>query len=189
VTRGTCPLLTSALHSLAPSVSLRSRSSLLFRLLRHIDIQTPPFFLSRQPPFGWYAEAVVCLVYLEDCAASRDGFSLQAAGCRWFSRGGTSQELIAPVNVIFYNSSSEDMGTKKSLTPVLSDITRIDRRLLLGEKSLSDYSVAQRMSWASGRQTTRTEDRAYALRGNFNVHMPLLYDASTLRSTRCSNET
>jgi hypothetical protein len=40
---------------------------------------------------------------------------------------------------------------------------------------LEQASVAKRMSWASGRSTTREEDIAYCLLGIFNVNMPLLY--------------
>lgn len=39
----------------------------------------------------------------------------------------------------------------------------------------SEISIAQRMSWASKRVTTRVEDVAYCLLGLFNVNMPLLY--------------
>lgn len=40
---------------------------------------------------------------------------------------------------------------------------------------LQDYCVAQKMSWASSRETTRGEDIAYCLMGLFEVNMPLLY--------------
>src|SRR3569833_418276 len=36
-------------------------------------------------------------------------------------------------------------------------------------------AVAQRMSWAAGRRTTRAEDEAYCLMGIFGINMPLLY--------------
>lgn len=46
-------------------------------------------------------------------------------------------------------------------------------------RSLSDVlqscSIAQRMSWAARRNTTRIEDAAYCLLGIFGVNMPLLY--------------
>lgn len=35
--------------------------------------------------------------------------------------------------------------------------------------------MANRMAWASKRETTREEDMAYCLMGLFNVNMPLLY--------------
>lgn len=40
---------------------------------------------------------------------------------------------------------------------------------------LSQWSIAQRISWAARRQTTRKEDQAYCLLGLFGVNMPLLY--------------
>ena len=47
--------------------------------------------------------------------------------------------------------------------------------MLCGTKGLTDYSIAQRMSWASRRVTTRDEDIAYCLLGIFDVNMPLIY--------------
>jgi hypothetical protein len=56
----------------------------------------------------------------------------------------------------------------------ISEITEIQVEALIGA-SLEDFSVAQRMCWASRRQTTRIEDEAYSLMGIFGVHMPMLY--------------
>lgn len=42
-------------------------------------------------------------------------------------------------------------------------------------RALGYCSVAQKMSWAARRQTTRPEDEAYSLLGLFGVNMPLLY--------------
>lgn len=36
-------------------------------------------------------------------------------------------------------------------------------------------SIAQRMSWAARRRTSRLEDEAYCLMGIFGINMPLLY--------------
>lgn len=58
---------------------------------------------------------------------------------------------------------------------LLSDITGIDIEILGHENPLSSVPVAQRMSWAAGRQTTKIEDLAYCLFGIFDVNMPLLY--------------
>ena len=52
--------------------------------------------------------------------------------------------------------------------------TGIEKYILLGGDVMR-CSVAQRMSWASKRETTRTEDLAYCLLGIFGVNMPLLY--------------
>lgn len=48
-------------------------------------------------------------------------------------------------------------------------------RHLMEPSTTSHASVAQRMSWASRRVTTRHEDIAYCLLGLFDVHMPLIY--------------
>ena len=94
--------------------------------------------------------------------------------CRWFTRGWTLQELLAPNIVEFYTEEWREIGTKESLAPQLSSATDIPVRILRGASLLS-CSVAERLSWASTRQTTRVEDQAYCLLGLFGVNMPLLY--------------
>jgi hypothetical protein len=49
-------------------------------------------------------------------------------------------------------------------------------------------SIAQRMSWASRRETTRSEDIAYCLMGIFDVNMPLLYGEGTKAFVRLQEE-
>ncbi|KAH9234052.1 hypothetical protein K456DRAFT_1910231 [Colletotrichum gloeosporioides 23] len=58
---------------------------------------------------------------------------------------------------------------------LLSEITSINHDILSMSQDLNDFSVAERMSWASGRETTRPEDLAYCLLGIFGVNMPMLY--------------
>lgn len=50
------------------------------------------------------------------------------------------------------------------------------------------YCVAQRMSWAPHRQTTREEDQAYCLLGLFNVYMPLVYGEGSKAFSRLQEE-
>jgi hypothetical protein len=85
------------------------------------------------------------------------------------------QELIAPPTLHFFDSAWCAIGTKRSLIDLLSEITRIDSSVLDGTVPLSAFSVAQKMSWAAPRQTTRTEDIAYCLFGIFDLNLPLLY--------------
>jgi hypothetical protein len=94
---------------------------------------------------------------------------------RWFQRGWTLQELIAPGDVIFYDRDWNELGTKRERCAWVSQITGIDEDILLNLRRLNSCSIAQRMSWASTRETTREEDIAYSLMGIFEVHMPLLY--------------
>ena len=128
--------------------------------------------------FSWYQKADVCYVYLSDYLfPARKDNSLDEEGfknSRWFTRGWTLQELIAPESVIFFNNTWHDIGTKHSLGSLISEITEIQVEALMGAK-LEEFSVAQRMCWASRRQTSRIEDEAYSLMGIFGVHMPMLY--------------
>ncbi|PVH97756.1 hypothetical protein DM02DRAFT_684422, partial [Periconia macrospinosa] len=82
-------------------------------------------------------------------------------------------ELLAPENVVFYDHIWKDCGTKQSLAGLIANITGIDKRLLSGEARINEYSVTQKMSWASLSQTTRAEDVAYSLLGIFEISMPL----------------
>jgi hypothetical protein len=84
------------------------------------------------------------------------------------------QELIAPKVVEFYTGDWVEIGTKQSLAVLLSEITGIPAEVLRGKSPIT-CSVAERISWASERQTTREEDLGYSLLGLFNVNMPMLY--------------
>ncbi|KAK4227741.1 HET domain-protein, partial [Podospora fimiseda] len=95
--------------------------------------------------------------------------------CRWFTRGWTLQELIAPKRLGFYDKDWKFQGEKSDLSEVLSEITGIGKEVLMDEAMLGTVSVARRMSWASKRRTTRVEDMAYCLLGIFGVQLPLLY--------------
>ena len=58
---------------------------------------------------------------------------------------------------------------------LLSSITGIGSRYLVGPPTVREASVAMKMSWASKQTTTRKEDLAYCLLGLLNVNIPLLY--------------
>jgi hypothetical protein len=122
--------------------------------------------------YKWYQEAEVCYVYLADVFPDISTSSF--AKSRWFTRGWTLQELIAPSSVIFFDAHWRDIGTKASLVKPIAEITGIHIDALSNGR-VSRFSVAQRMSWASRRETTREEDIAYCLLGIFSINMPLLY--------------
>lgn len=126
--------------------------------------------------FRWYRDAEICYVYLADIAASGStpDDHLLFPKSRWFTRGWTLQELIAPAIVSFYSNDWTFLGTKHHLTELISKITGIEEAILTGG-NLDHASVAKKMSWASRRVTTRTEDIAYCLLGIFGVNMPLIY--------------
>jgi hypothetical protein len=128
--------------------------------------------------YAWYRDSAICFAYLSDFQLpqrSRYWNEEDLGKSRWFKRGWTLQELIAPEYLVFYGSWWRPFGTKKELADVISKVTGIGVGLLRGQKSLNEYSCAQKMSWAAFRQTTRVEDRAYSLLGLFNICFPPLY--------------
>ncbi|KAL9082689.1 MAG: hypothetical protein Q9159_006229 [Coniocarpon cinnabarinum] len=131
--------------------------------------------------FEWYKNAEVCFAYLSDYpSAGIQCFS----DSRWFSRGWTLQELVAPKNVMFFTKDWNVIGDKEALRNQIESRTRISRRFLSQRESISNASVSQRMSWASNRQTSEPEDVAYCLLGLFGVNMPLLYGEGAARAFR-----
>ncbi|KAI8943839.1 hypothetical protein NX059_001812 [Plenodomus lindquistii] len=129
--------------------------------------------------FRWYQNAKICYVYLTDVkdgASGGDGDDKVEAlkKSRWFTRGWTLQELLAPSSVDFFSSDGMKLGTKESLKDVVHQITRLPVEALTG-RSLSTFRINDRFSWAQDRQTTRGEDSAYCLLGIFGIYMPLIY--------------
>jgi hypothetical protein len=126
--------------------------------------------------YRWYQQSAVCYVFLADVSSDKPEIKVQFKSSRWFTRGWTLQELIAPQNVVFYSKEWRILGTKSDdeMTIFLSLITRIDEEYVNG-KDINLASISKRMSWASSRRTTRTEDIAYCLLGIFDLNMPLLY--------------
>ena len=98
----------------------------------------------------------------------------EVARSRWFTRGWTLQELLAPHTVEFYNHSWIFLGSKHNYTHQIADITGIHHKIL-EDSAISSTNVAQKMSWAANRTTTRKEDMAYCLLGLFDVNMALIY--------------
>ena len=129
--------------------------------------------------YRWYSESKLCIAYLQDVTSSAD-----IGQSEWFNRGWTLQELIAPKNVRFYGRNWNFMGDKDSLSQVLASKTGIPSDILKRKTAPRSCSVAQRMSWAAKRTTTRIEDRAYSLMGLFDVNMPMVYGERELAFMR-----
>ena len=119
--------------------------------------------------FQWYQKAGICYAYLEDVPVK------SFATSRWFTRGWTLQELLAPPDVIFYGEKWTLLGEKLILASLIAEVTKIGKETIVDRTRLRYNSIAQRMSWASKRKTTRMEDIAYCLLGICGVNMPLLY--------------
>ncbi|KAK1759798.1 heterokaryon incompatibility protein-domain-containing protein [Echria macrotheca] len=77
--------------------------------------------------FVWYAEAYVCYAFLSDY---KSRLKLSECRPRWFQRGWTLQELIAPVEVIFYDSQWTPFGNRTELLDELSLIVKVDQQVL-----------------------------------------------------------
>ncbi|KAI6000061.1 heterokaryon incompatibility protein-domain-containing protein [Pisolithus albus] len=132
--------------------------------------------------YRWYQKAQICYAYLHDVGESIfptngdvEKFDESNGWPEWFVRGWTLQELIAPQEVKFFNKDWVHIGSKRQLAPTLACVTGIPRKVLTSGLARKHFSVAQIMSWAANRRTTREEDRAYSLMGLFGVNMPMLY--------------
>lgn len=142
--------------------------------------------------FQWYRKSAICYIYLADVTAEDDPFDDQSEfrRSRWFGRGWTLQELLAPMKLAFFDKAWIELAIgrlTRSMSPrlddnyrdpllfyLLSDITNIpEKALRTGD--FSQFCAAARLAWAADRSTTRIEDRAYSLLGLLEVHMPLLY--------------
>ncbi|CAG9947518.1 unnamed protein product [Clonostachys rosea f. rosea IK726] len=127
--------------------------------------------------FKWYQNSETCYVYLSDVSEnqSRPGWELSFRKCKWFTRGWTLQELLAPAKIKFFSRKAEYLGDKQSLGQLIHDITKIPIEALHGSCPLSKVATKDRCAWMNGRDTTRPEDQAYALLGIVDAYLPLMY--------------
>jgi Heterokaryon incompatibility protein (HET) len=130
--------------------------------------------------FRWYRDAAHCYVYLSDVLAGEQSqlpeseWEQAFKQSRWFTRGWTLQELLAPRLVQFFSSDGKEIGSKDSLKGWIYDVTGIAIQALQGSP-LSQFSTQERSSWAEKRETTVEEDQVYCLLGIFEVFLPLIY--------------
>ena len=128
--------------------------------------------------FRWYSKAEICYAYLSDVKLApgnnpdlpmtgRDDFLKNS---RWFTRGWTLQELLAPSLVVFFDSNWRSIGDKVSYCDTISCITGIDKGVLLDSSKIFNEPYATRMFWAAKRETTIPEDTAYCLMGILCAH-------------------
>ncbi|KAI0755350.1 hypothetical protein C8Q80DRAFT_428126 [Daedaleopsis nitida] len=136
--------------------------------------------------FSYYSLAAICYAYLQDVEASNA--ESQWKRSRWFTRGWTLQELIAPNHVLLLYQDWTPKGMKADLAEALEDLTCIPAGILQMTEELSNYSVGERMEWAAKRETTRREDEAYCLMGIFDINMPTLYGEGSKAFRRLQEE-
>ena len=130
--------------------------------------------------YKWYANSYLCIVYLAESTSYADW-----VGDSWFTRGWTLQELLAPKRLKFYDKSwrpfiplgiDDDRKSVDIILP-LENVTGISKTVLTADNShgVQGHSFWEIMSWASKRQTTRIEDRAYCLIGLFHISLTIAY--------------
>ena len=125
--------------------------------------------------YRWYEKADKCYAYLFDVKANKPETFRQSS---WFTRGWTLQELIAPMKLLFYDAEWLSIGSKTTLVAEVTAVTGIDQGILRKPSLLRmprGACIARKMYWASARQTSVPEDKAYCLLGLFDINMPLLY--------------
>jgi hypothetical protein len=154
--------------------------------------------------FEWYRRSLCCLVHLADAEAEAVALALryrEPLRSTWFTRGWTLQELLAPHILLFYDQDWRAVGKvvdiatrvisapihaaleeQPSLTDIISIATGIPKSHLSNARVAKEASIAQRMCWASRRQTTRGEDEAYCLLGLMGVNLSLLYGEGRTRA-------
>ena len=130
--------------------------------------------------FRWYRNATRCYVYLSDVsgppvdAYNKRPWESDFRKSRWFTRGWTLQELLAPASVEFFSRQRERLGDKSSLETEICEITNIPPLALKGHP-LSQFNVEDRLRWIQHRQTKLEEDKAYSLLGIFDVYILPIY--------------
>ncbi|PQE29352.1 hypothetical protein CJF30_00011350 [Rutstroemia sp. NJR-2017a BBW] len=133
--------------------------------------------------FRWYRNATRCYVYLSDvsrCSVAGNHkctprlWESDFRKSRWFTRGWTLQELLAPASVEFFSREGKQLGDKNSLRTQICEITNIPYTALQGHP-LSQFSVEERLRWIQHRQTKLEEDKAYSLLGIFDVYILPIY--------------
>ncbi|KAF2118786.1 heterokaryon incompatibility protein-domain-containing protein [Lophiotrema nucula] len=145
--------------------------------------------------FRWYEDAEVCYAYLADVPpryyAGTGGvdevgpWKWHLRSSRWFTRGWTLQELLAPTYLIFLDRTWGLIGSREELASEIQAISGITAKELLNFKTCC---LATKLSWAVNRQTTREEDRAYSLLGLLEVNMPLIYGEGERAFQRLQHE-
>jgi hypothetical protein len=124
--------------------------------------------------FDWYQRSAKCYVYLSDVDDSvlPDPES-QMRASKWFTRGWTLQELLAPTKVEFFSVKKTNLGDKIKFSELIKEITKIPIEAILGTKSLREFGVAQKFYWRAGRETEKPQDQAYCLLGILDVKIDL----------------
>lgn len=152
--------------------------------------------------FRYYRDATKCYVYLSDVShrcSLREINNNKKDLCtcvewqadfvksRWFTRGWTLQELIAPASVEFYSREGCFLGSRDTLVQLIHEITKIPI-IALQNEPLSNFTVDERLRWAEARYTKRIEDKAYSLFGLFGIFLSPIYGEKEYALVRLREE-
>lgn len=132
--------------------------------------------------YRWYKRAAKCYVFLSDVSSTGD-WQVAFQRSRWFTRGWTLQELLAPASVEFFSREGVRLGDKRTLEQSISEITGIPTSALRGAAS-SRFGPLEKFKWAKDRTTTREEDMVYSLFGLFHISMPVIYGEGLAKAQR-----
>jgi len=134
--------------------------------------------------YRWYRDAHICIVRLANSklleALHKD---------KWFTRGWTLPELLAPARMKFYGSNwtplthNDNDKDDAKFVFALSNITKIPPYDLCNFRP-GPNRVWEKMAWAANRKTTRIEDVAYSLMGIFDISMTVIYGEGRQAFTR-----
>ncbi|KAI5995507.1 hypothetical protein EDD15DRAFT_601439 [Pisolithus albus] len=129
--------------------------------------------------FRWYRESALTIVYFSDIS----GFSREdLIRSKWFRRGWTLQELLAPRVMRFYDQTWTPCvrGPEYNHKLVPEWLDALQRATGISPMALQEFTPGtdnprEKLRWASPRVTTRTEDLAYCLFGIFDVTLQPQY--------------
>lgn len=163
--------------------------------------------------FRWYQSAGICYAYLDDVDANEALGRSVPVGCdlddiagrdnvadpassshldlapdlvkaKWFTRGWTLQELLAPPYLVFVDRAWRRIGTRDSWLNEIRTASKIEARHLtnFSPTDFTASSIAMRFSWAARRLTTVEEDETYSLLGLFGISLRLIYGEGRWRA-------
>jgi hypothetical protein len=93
--------------------------------------------------FQWYKQSKFCYVYLSD--VRKDHFHSDFGQARWFTRGWTLQELLAPTELQFFDKDWTYLANKVQTRDRIAQITGIFEEALADSTSISTFSISARM--------------------------------------------
>lgn len=148
--------------------------------------------------FTWYRNSALTIAFLVDVLLSTADALKQS---RWFTRGWTLQELLAPRAIQFYlgdwtpflvpchagDAAPPNYKLIPEFVQSLEDILNIDKTFLVDfNPGLED--VRERLRWMATRKTTKIEDTAYCLLGILDLRLPVLYGEGERAFIRLQDE-